>query len=246
MSGKFKIGILDDEPKALALMAHYIKEEGDFDVLFQEDSPLKAMSLALEKELDLLITDIHMPNTNGIWVAQQMISHDIAVAITSGVWESAHMCINLDIVGFIHKPISQKGISDILEKYKLKYAIQSHKEKMLQVMPEKMFIKSNNPYIIESLDLNHVLYFKGAKDYAEIYFSASSGQKKLLYQISLHDITKSIEDPMVVRVHKSYVVNVRKIRKCIYDKAILEDGIEIPIGPSYRADLFKLLESRCL
>ncbi|GAB2629118.1 LytR/AlgR family response regulator transcription factor [Belliella aquatica] len=245
MDKRFSIGVLDDEPKALELMEHYIKSDSEFSVSFLLDNPVQAMEKAISENVDLMITDIHMPTTNGIWVAQQMIEHNIAVAITSGVWESAHMCINMDIVGFIHKPLTRKGITDILEKFKSLKSLNPSINTSPKT-PDLYFIKYANPLTLIAINPLDILFVKGGKDFAEINFIKNSQNKKTLIRITLVEIIKTFHNPYLIQIHKSYIINTQKILKCDYAKVLLEEDVEIPIGPSFRSELFNFLGSKTL
>lgn len=246
MTKKFKVGILDDEPKALTLIEHFIKNDPEFEVTFLEENPSKAYDLAIQHEVNLFITDIHMPITNGIWVAQQMIENNIPVAITSGVWASSHMCINMDIVGFIHKPISKKGISDLLVKFKKLHASKFVNPSNRKDLSNKYYIKNAYPFTLHAINPDDIIYLKGGKDYTEIYYLSNSQIKKFLHNVTLHNFIHSFENSFFMRIHKSYVINTKKIIKCNYEKIFLEEGVELTIGVSYRTELLTFLESRIL
>lgn len=61
-------------------------------------------------------------------------------------------------------------------------------------------------------------------------------QEKVLISDRLKICHMKMETAPMVRVHKSYVVNLKQVIKFEADKVILTDGIVIPIGRRYKKE----------
>lgn len=58
----------------------------------------------------------------------------------------------------------------------------------------------------------------------------------------MKDIEKKLPSDMFMRVHRSYILNLKKIKSIDSNIVLLEDtDKKVPIGGSYRDDLFKRL-----
>ncbi|MFC4874373.1 LytR/AlgR family response regulator transcription factor [Negadavirga shengliensis] len=97
-----------------------------------------------------------------------------------------------------------------------------------------VFLKTGTRQIKTNLD--HVTHVKGLKDYSIVF----TKQEQIIVKGSLKTTEKLLADKKLVRVHKSYMVALDLI-KTINDNHIILDGHTIPIGRSYKKDLYKLL-----
>lgn len=83
---KGRILILDDEPSILEILGQYLEEES-YDCT-PMTSPLEALTRLRNEPFDLLLTDLRMPDMNGIEVVQRAKSHDPDLAV---IVVTAHM-----------------------------------------------------------------------------------------------------------------------------------------------------------
>lgn len=103
---QYTILVVDDEEVVVSLVQDALEEEG-FTVITSED-PHKAMKISDEQQIDLLITDIRMPNMNGIDMAKSIHQKNpnIAVIFMTGYanLNSAKEAIKQGASDYILKP----------------------------------------------------------------------------------------------------------------------------------------------
>jgi len=76
------------------------------------------------------------------------------------------------------------------------------------------------------------------KDYVIIH----TKDEKFTIHSTMKDIEKKLPSDMFMRVHRSYILNLKKIKSIDSNIVLLEDtDKKVPIGGSYRDDLFKRL-----
>lgn len=97
-----------------------------------------------------------------------------------------------------------------------------------------VFLKTGTKHVKTNLDT--VTHIKGLKDYSIVY----TPDDQIIVKGSLKTTEKLFVDKKLVRVHKSYLVALDLI-KTINDNQIILDGHTIPIGRSYKKELYKLL-----
>lgn len=91
------------------ILEDFVKE-----VIIAEDGE-QGLKLALEKEIDIIVTDIMMPNMNGIEMLKMLRNeHEIKIPaiITTAFTETDYLldAIRLQVEGFITKPINIKDL----------------------------------------------------------------------------------------------------------------------------------------
>lgn len=114
------------------------------------------------------------------------------------------------------------------------YPIQSQESK--NVPENVIFLKTGTKQIRTELD--SITHVKGLKDYSIIY----TENDQIIVKGSLKTTENLFKDKKLVRVHKSYLVALDRI-KTIRDNQIILNNQTVPIGRSYKKDLLKLLIS---
>lgn len=102
---KQKLIIIDDEPKAGRLMARYLDDTYECHVFVD---PLEAMAFFAKEPVDLVITDMQMPNMTGIQVLAKIRAVDkqvpvIVITAYSNV-DNAIEVLRLGATDFVKKP----------------------------------------------------------------------------------------------------------------------------------------------
>lgn len=119
----YHILLVDDELPALRFLETIItKYTSDFDVTSQQRDGASALSWLREHpgEADVLITDIRMPDMDGITLAKaaRNLFPDLHIVIVSGYseFEYAHGAIEASVDDYILKPVSVSHMKELLNK----------------------------------------------------------------------------------------------------------------------------------
>jgi DNA-binding LytR/AlgR family response regulator len=98
-----------------------------------------------------------------------------------------------------------------------------------------MFVKDG--YVFRKIFFNELLYLESDANYVILHVKS---QKKVMVRSTLNDFIEQIDQHIFIRVHRSYCVNINMIDD-IFPTEISVTGIKIPIGKSFRGELFKAL-----
>lgn len=105
--------VVDDEVDMLALLAMIISEKTDHKVT-TTNNPLEVVQFVKEREYDLIISDLKMPNMDGIELIAEIRKVDqyipILVITAYGSIESAEDAINKGAYDYITKPFRKEQI----------------------------------------------------------------------------------------------------------------------------------------
>lgn len=101
------------------------------------------------------------------------------------------------------------------------------KEPILQ-MGDFIFIKSN--YCFVKVRFSELLYIQAENNYVCVV----TREKKFLLRLSLNACLEHIEYSKLVRVHRSYAINIDGITS-FNEQSVYMDKIEIPIGKNYKS-----------
>ena len=105
--------------------------------------------------------------------------------------------------------------------------------------PDYIFVKSG--YDILKINISDILFIEGLKDYVKIFVPPHP----ILTLMNLKAIVDKLPPSKFVRVHRSYIVALEKIKAIRKNKIIIDDK-EIPIGEHYKEAFYQLINERNL
>lgn len=99
----------------------------------------------------------------------------------------------------------------------------------------RIFLKTGTKQVMTDLDA--ITHVKGLKDYSIVF----TDDEQIIVKGSLKNAGDLLGDKKLIRVHKSYLVALDRI-KTVRHNQIIVGSHSIPIGRSYKKDLFEVLE----
>lgn len=110
--------VVDDEPAVLGAVSRYLREEGY--PVTSAPSAREALEFMVDMDLALLITDLSMPEMDGIELARQALERDpeLAVIIFTGVPDSrtAIESLRLGVADYVTKPLDLSQLEETVQR----------------------------------------------------------------------------------------------------------------------------------
>ncbi|REC48271.1 LytR/AlgR family response regulator transcription factor [Chryseobacterium pennipullorum] len=223
---RIKCIIVDDEPLAISLLERYVENIPFLELVFSTENPVLALEYIRDHESDLFFLDIQMPELTGINF-MKINGDQQKYILTTAYSEYALQGYEHNIIDYLLKPISFERFQKSALKAKEWFAIPEEKN-------AHFFIKSSGQR--HRINFSEILYIESIKDYVNIRTEHD--------EFIVLDTLKSMENQLserFARVHKSFIVNLDKIKSIGAKKVILPE-FEIPIGESYRSGLLDRLK----
>ncbi|AQM58643.1 LytR/AlgR family response regulator transcription factor [Clostridium baratii] len=85
------------------------------------------------------------------------------------------------------------------------------------------------------LNINNIIFIESFGHYLIVH--STNGEYKVRGKIS--NIIDEINNPIMIRVHKSYIINTKFIEEVLSNRLILKSNIDIPIGRSFKETVIK-------
>ncbi|CUQ32079.1 LytR/AlgR family response regulator transcription factor [Clostridium baratii] len=85
------------------------------------------------------------------------------------------------------------------------------------------------------LNMNNIIFIESFGHYLIVH--STNGEYKVRGKIS--NIIDEINNPIMIRVHKSYIVNTKFVEEILSNRLILKSNIDIPIGRSFKETVIK-------
>jgi two-component system LytT family response regulator len=219
---------IDDEPLALTQLTGYIEKTPFLQLAAACHSALDSLPILTRERIDLLFIDIQMPDINGLDFVRSLRRKPLLIFVTA-YSEYALDGFRVDAFDYLLKPIGYPDFLYSAEKAYRQYRLSSEHESGVENTPERFFVKSE--YKTVPIDIQSITHIESRSEYLRIYSDAAPAVMTL-------GNMKSIEDKLppdrFMRVHRSYIVNLRKITTVERGHLLLNGKIRIPVGEQYK------------
>ncbi len=230
--------IADDHLIERDLLRSYIKKISNLHLVASCENGLEVVDLLRNHEIDLVFSDVDMPNLTGIELVKSLKNPPVFVFISSFP-EYAAEGFNLDIIDFVVKPITfdrfVKAVNKAIEYIELKKnASTSTSNTTIEQQPAEnyFFIKDNKG--ISKVEVNQVLYIESMGDFSKIY---TTDKKNIIMLVGLKNAEAQLQEKQFIRVHKQYLVNTQHINQVLTNEIILSNQESIPLSSAYKQAL---------
>ncbi len=236
--------IIDDEPLALEVIQSYCEDIGNIEVLGAFTNPIEAITAMQSTPPDLVFSDIEMPQLNGIDFIKALEKPPLII-FTTAYPQYALDGFELNAVDYLIKPIPfprfVKAVNRAREIIQLKKTTKAPVNLASAfgqtIVPDKKFIFVKSEYENVKIELEKIKFVQGLKDYLKIHVNTN---KPILTLMSFKELQNQLPPQNFYRVHRSFIVNINKIGSIQRSKIVIDD-IRIPIGESYRSEVFRKL-----
>jgi two-component system, LytTR family, response regulator len=230
--------IVEDEPLARSLLENYIQKIPYLKLVQSFSDPLKALEFLRENTVDILFSDIQMPEITGITLLK-ILQKKPLIILTTAYSEYALEGYELDVLDYLLKPITFERFLKSVEKASLRLNsnLNQVSEKIVQeIVSINPVVDSIQPYIfvkdgtkLVKLKLNEIMYIEGLKDYVCIHTT----QQKVVSLQTMKSLEIALPENQFIRIHNSYIVALEWIEAIQRDKVQI-GKVFLPISDTYR------------
>lgn len=231
-----RLGLIDDEPLALVRLQSLISSIPGYEVSFSEVNPEEGMRLAVKSACDILITDMQMENLHGLLILEQMEQLGIPVIVCSGHSEFGVGSLNLSAVGYLIKPVDILVLKNVLEKAKEKMEFLSRKANKTE--KDYFLVEDYGSFGYIKVYFQDLFYLSQEQNYTLFHV----GSQVYKQRSTLHAVELGLSKNHFKRIHKSYIINLAKLERILPKEVILEDGIHLPLGKTFRDELIQVFK----
>lgn len=237
--------VVDDEQLAREELCFLLESIPDIDVVGQAQNGLEAVELTERLGPDLLFLDIQMPGLDGFQVVRELMGRDDVprFIFVTAYDRYAIKAFEVNAVDYLLKPVDRsrltRAVSRIANEDKSHDAvpIESQLERLLSALErgtakKPLVVKVSDRFLL--VDANDVIYAKVEDGVITLATDRVSGTSNLR---TLDELASSLDPDIFWRVHRSYIVNLQRIKEVIpwFNRTIqlkMADraGTEIPVS----------------
>jgi two-component system LytT family response regulator len=250
---KIRTVIVDDEPLARRGIRAQLKCEKDIEIISECRNGLEAVKTLESQSPDLVFLDVQMPELDGFEVVDAIgVERMPAVIFVTAYDRYALRAFEVHALDYLLKPfdderfttavhrarrqIKQKNLDDLSRRLQgLLNDLQTSRKYV-----ERLVVKSAGRIFF--LSVGEIDWIEAADNYVRLH----TGRESHLLRETMSSLEKRLDPDQFLRVHRSRIVNARKIKELQplfrgeYD-IMLRDGTRVESGRGYRDRIQKLL-----
>lgn len=208
---------VDDDPAALQQVQALLADEPDVVYLGGFTSAEEALGCILEEEADLILIDVVMPGTDGLWLAGQLDELQPDIVFVTAYAGYAAQAFEVCALDYLLKPLSAAQLQVLLQRIRTR---RLHEARTLREQVESIYQyldpkKSANRIFIRTagkiqvVQLTEVIYFTSNKNYTALTLKngeqATSGKTIKVFETALK------HHPDFLRISRSHIINKRMV-----------------------------------
>ena len=251
---------IDDEPLALRQLTSYITKLPYLELVASCNNALEAQQIVTTEKIDLIFLDINMPDLNGVEFVRSLTGNPPMVIFTTAYSEYAVEGFRLNAVDYLLKPFSLADFSRAASRANALFELKQQAERNSEpaapqhaetateepaapiappaqpiteptAEPPQEYISVKADYKLSLIRLDEIVFIESEGEYIRIHLT--NGQKiTTLYRIK--NMEAELPADRFMRVHRSYIVNLKAIRSYMRGRIYLNDTDFIPIGENYK------------
>ena len=225
----YKVLIVDDEFLARKLLQGYVEKIPELELVGCCANIAETYKSLKENLVDLLLLDINLPDLNGMEFAKSYTPMP-AVIFTTAYSDYAVQSYEVSAIDYLLKPFSFQRFQEAIGKF----IDRQNKPEPVPEDTDFMLVKAD--YKMYKINYADLLYIEGQHEYVSFY----TPQKRITALYALKNLEETLPADRFIRVHKSYIVAISKIKEIQQNTIRIADA-SIPIGGSYREALLKRL-----
>ena len=248
---KIKAIAIDDEQHCLDTLIYELERHcPQVQIINQITDPVLAKTTLENAEVDLVFLDVNLQSTTGIKLLEELMPVDFEVIFVTAYDEYALKAFDLSAAHYLMKPVNGIKLKKAIEKVERLISKEQPKEDLELILKniqeelnksEKIALNVQDG--IEFIDPTEIIYIEGDSNYSSIFLQDG---KKIVVSKTLKYLEESILSSSFFRIHKSYIINLNKMKKFVKTDGgyvIMENDDTVPVSRQKKNILNQIFKS---
>ena len=246
---QIKTIIIDDEPLARQVIREFLGAFPQVGIIAECENGRQAVAAINQHQPDLIFLDVQMPGLNGFQVLEK-IEPLPAIIFSTAYDEYAIRAFEVNAVDYLLKPYDRERFAAAVQRALERRAGGGvEMERLLRLLQQtqsagsfsdRLLVRSGEKII--PVRVAEIEWLEAADDYTMLH----AGNAKHLCSLGLGEIEKRLDPQQFMRVHRSAIINVARIRHLEKDGeggmiATMNSGAEVKVSRRYAAELRDLV-----
>lgn len=242
--------VIDDEPLALQQLAAYVGKIPYLILVGECQSALEARDIIAREQIDAIFIDINMPDLNGMDFVRSLAAPPIVV-FTTAYSEYAIDGYKVDAADYLLKPFSLDDFRKAAQRVKRRYDMEMAADLPLppadaptEEKPlhddDTIFLKTEHRVV--RVNIADIRYVEGMSEYLKVHLE---NERPIIMLLSMKKMEERLPSSFV-RIHRSYIVNMKKVKEVTKNRIVMDADTYLPIGDIYKEALTSYLADKYL
>ncbi len=237
--------IVDDEPLAREGLRMLLAKDAEVGAIQEAKDGLEAVAAIRGARPDLVFLDVQMPEMDGLGVIREIGAERMPpVVFVTAFDRYAIQAFEINAIDYLLKPVTEERFAQALARAKTRLAAKPAEEANRQILSlletmaapkrylKRVAVRAGGKTVF--VELGEVEWMEAAGNYVQLH---ARGSAHLLH-VTMNTLEKSLDPEVFLRVHRSAIVNVRRIRSlepAMHGEYVvtLESGVRLESGRAY-------------
>jgi two-component system LytT family response regulator len=226
--------VVDDDPLVCELLESFLARVEGVEFSLQAADGVTALSLLTGGGIDVAFIDLHLPGMDGESLLRAL-PRSLPVVVISASDHFAARSYEFEVTDYLLKPIAFPRFMQALRRVQERLGAPPPRLMLgNEVSDQTIFVKDGTKIV--SIDLTKLLMIKAESNYCQ-FITDDAAVLSLISMKRLEELLPSY----FVRVHRSYLVNCRRITK-IEDGSVHAGRAVAPVSQAQREELLMRLQ----
>jgi DNA-binding LytR/AlgR family response regulator len=226
---------VDDEPPALDELAYLLNADGRVAHVHRAGDATEALRVLRDTEVDAVFLDIRMPGLDGMELARilRRFARPPAIVFVTAYDDGAVDAFDLGVTDYVRKPVRAERLGESLRRVA---GMRLAPVPAPAVPADEPAIPVELAGTTRMLPRSSVRWVEAQGDYARLHTADASH----LVRVSLATLAERWADAGFVRIHRSYLVQLRlitELRLTGSGYVVAVDGVELPVSRRHTREL---------
>lgn len=241
--------LVDDEPLAREKLRMLLGRDPMFRIVQECATGREAIQAVYTHRPNVAFIDVQMPDIDGLSALDAIDPHTRPlVVLTTAFSHYAVQAFEAEVLDYLLKPFDEERLGRCLRRIKSRL-VGGSQERRTSVdsskSPEsidRFLVKADGRILF--FEAEEIDWIEAASNYVEIH----TGSQSFLVRHTMNELEKKLNPKHFLRIHRSYIVNVAKIRgvqPCNSGEYMvrLQNGKELPSSRGFRDHLDSILRA---
>jgi len=240
--------IVDDEPLARRSIRRFLNRASGMEIIGQCGDGESAVDAIRSEKPDLVFLDVQMPEMTGFDVIRQIGPEAMPVTIFVTAYDKyAVRAFEMNAIDYLLKPFGEQRFAHALKRAKERLAGKSNLDDLRVLLAglqraqtdDRLTVSANGRILL--INVKDIDWISASGNYAQLH----TGNRDYEIRQSLTTLEGRLNPREFIRIHRSTIVNVRRIREIQpwfhgHHLVVLQNGQELRMS-RYQREVAKRL-----
>ncbi|WP_028183090.1 LytR/AlgR family response regulator transcription factor [Salinispora arenicola] len=236
MTGFLRVLAVDDEPPALDELAYHLRADPRVTRLHTAGNATEALRVLRDGDVDVVFLDIRMPGLDGMELARVLrrFARPPAIVFVTAYDDGAVDAFDLGATDYVRKPVRPERLAESLRRVVGARLLPT--QPAVPAREEDPTIPVELAGTTRMLPRSAVRWVEAQGDYVRLHTADGSH----LVRVSLAALAERWADAGFVRIHRSYLVQLRliaELRLVNSGYVVVVDSTELPVSRRHTREL---------